>query len=260
MSTPQHVGIIMDGNGRWATRQGKDRSQGHLEGLKAARRVTRAAAETGIRYLTLYVFSTENHGRPVREVEFLMGLIGKHLEAEMEFYHELDLRVVASGDLEALPANVQKSLRRVESATREHGGMTVNLALNHGGRDEIARAVRRWMARRPGEVPNEADLASALDHPEVPDLDLVIRTSGEQRLSNFQLWRAAYAEFSFSETLWPDWTGTDLNEALAEFARRKRNFGKVSQGLRRDLTAAANCSSTGTVSSQLRQASVIDWP
>jgi undecaprenyl diphosphate synthase len=227
MSTPQHVGIIMDGNGRWATRQGKDRSQGHLEGLKAARRVTRAASEAGVRYLTLYVFSTENHGRPAREVDFLMGLIGKHLEAEMEFYHELDLRVVASGDLEGLPTGVQKALRRVESATREHGGMTVNLALNHGGRDEIVRAFSRWINRHPGQAPSEGDLAAHLDHPEVPDLDLVIRTAGEQRLSNFQLWRAAYAEFLFSDSLWPDWTATDLHAALAEFGRRKRNFGKV---------------------------------
>ena len=227
MKHPLHLGIIMDGNGRWATRQGKDRSQGHLEGLKAARRVTRAAAEAGVKFLTLYVFSTENSGRPTREVDFLMGLIGKHLEAEMDFYNELELRVLASGDLEQLPAGVQKSIRRVESATREHSGMTINLALNYGGRDEIVRAFARWQARHPGEVPTEASLASMLDHPEVPDLDLVVRTAGEQRLSNFQLWRAAYAEFVFSSKLWPDWTAADLEAALAEFASRKRNFGKV---------------------------------
>jgi undecaprenyl diphosphate synthase len=227
MSTPQHLGIIMDGNGRWATRQGRDRSQGHLEGLKAARRVTRAAAQAGVRYLTLYVFSTENKGRPAREVEFLMSLIGKHLEAEMDFYRELDLRVLASGDLDALPSGVRKALARVEHATREHAGMTVNLALNHGGRDEVIRAVARWQSLHPGEVPLEDDLATMLDHPEVPDLDLVIRTAGEQRLSNFQLWRAAYAELVFSPVLWPDWNGAELSAALAEYSRRQRNFGRV---------------------------------
>ncbi len=222
-----HVGIIMDGNGRWATRQNKDRSQGHLEGLKAARRVTRAAAEAGLDFLTLYVFSTENNARPTREVEFLMGLIGKHLEAELDFYRELNLRVVASGDLEALPTGVQKALQRVEDLTRHHTGMTVNLALNHGGRNEIVRAMSRWLAAHPGTVPTETDLETCLDHPEVPALDLVIRTAGEQRLSNFQLWRAAYSEFVFSDKLWPDWTAADLAAALGEFGRRKRNFGKV---------------------------------
>jgi undecaprenyl diphosphate synthase len=214
VQTPEHVGIIMDGNGRWAQARGLDRTKGHLEGLKAARRVTQAASDAGVKYLSLYVFSTENWKRSVDEVGFLMGLVTVHLEKEFAFYRQLGLRVVHSGDREELPTEVRRSVDRVMAATAHHTGMTINLVLNHGGRDEIVRAVNRWTQRHSGEAFTAHDLRSHLD---VPDL----------RLSNFLLWQAAYAEFVFSEKLWPDFTEADLDAALAEFAGRGRRFGAV---------------------------------
>jgi undecaprenyl diphosphate synthase len=227
MQLPEHVGIIMDGNGRWASARGLDRTKGHLEGLKAARKVTRAASEAGIRYLSLYVFSTENWKRSKAEVGFLMGLVALHLEKEFDFYRELGLRVVHSGDREALSAEVRRTVDRVVAQTAAHTGMTVNLVLNHGGRDEIVRAVNRWNRTATGKAFGAADLRRNLDVPELPDLDLMIRTGGEFRLSNFLLWQAAYAEFVFSPRLWPDFDEADLRAALKEFAGRGRRFGAI---------------------------------
>lgn len=227
MSTPQHVGIIMDGNGRWAQARGLDRTKGHLEGLKAARRITRAASEQGVKVLSLYVFSTENWKRSTEEVGFLMGLVVAHLEKEFDFYRELGLRVVHSGDQEGLAPEVRKSLNRVMAETARHTGMTINLVFNHGGRDEIVRAVNRWQLTHPKEPLTGAALRTYFDAPELPDLDLMIRTGGEIRLSNFLLWQAAYAEFVFSEKLWPDFSESDLQAAIREFAGRGRRFGAI---------------------------------
>jgi undecaprenyl diphosphate synthase len=227
MQLPEHVGIIMDGNGRWASARGLDRTKGHLEGLKAARKVTRAASEAGVRYLSLYVFSTENWKRSKAEVGFLMGLVALHLEKEFDFYRELGLRVVHSGDREALSAEVRRTVDRVVAQTSAHTGMTVNLVLNHGGRDEIVRAVNRWTRTATGKAFGAADLRRNLDVPELPDLDLMIRTGGEFRLSNFLLWQAAYAEFVFSPRLWPDFDEAALRAALKEFAGRGRRFGAI---------------------------------
>lgn len=227
MQAPEHVGIIMDGNGRWAQARGLDRTKGHLEGLKAARRVTRAASEAGVKHLSLYVFSTENWKRSTEEVGFLMGLVGVHLERELDFYRELGLRVVHSGDRDALAPEVRKPLERVIAATALHKGMTVNLVLNHGGRDEIVRAVNRWTKTAAGREFTPRDLRNHLDVPDLPDLDLMIRTGGEIRLSNFLLWQAAYAEFVFSDKLWPDFDELDLRAALCEFAGRGRRFGAI---------------------------------
>jgi len=236
MVVPHHVGIIMDGNGRWATARGLDRTKGHLEGLKAARRVTQAASEAGVRVLSLYVFSTENWKRSTEEVGFLMGLVALHLEKEFDFYRQLGLRVVHSGDREALSSDVRKTVDRVVAQTAGHGGMTVNLVLNHGGRDEIVRAVNRWAKGATGQAFAASDLRKHLDVPELPDLDLMIRTGGEMRLSNFLLWQAAYAEFIFSPRLWPDFTEADLRAALREYAGRGRRFGAV-PGLRAPSTS-----------------------
>lgn len=225
MVVPKHVGIIMDGNGRWATARGWDRTKGHLEGLKAARRVTKAASDAGVSYLSLYVFSTENWKRSTDEVGFLMGLVALHLEKELDFYRQLGLRVVHSGDREALPDEVRRTLGRVMAQTAHHTGMTVNLVLNHGGRDEIVRAVNRWAQSNPDSPLTAAGLETYLDVPDLPPLDLMVRTGGEIRLSNFLLWQAAYAEFVFTDTLWPDFQEADLNDALGEFARRGRRFG-----------------------------------
>jgi undecaprenyl diphosphate synthase len=227
MVVPEHLGIVMDGNGRWASAQGLDRTKGHVEGLKAARRITRAASEAGVKYLSLYVFSTENWKRSSEEVGFLMGLVTKNLEKEFDFYRELGLRVVHSGDRDALSPEVRRALSRVIAQTAAHTGMTINLVLNHGGRDEIVRAVNRWSKAATGKLFSAGDLRKNFDVPEIPDLDLMIRTGGELRLSNFLLWHAAYAEFVFSPKLWPDFTEDDLKSAFREYASRGRRFGAI---------------------------------
>jgi undecaprenyl diphosphate synthase len=224
---PAHLGIIMDGNGRWAQGRGLGRSEGHKEGLKTAKRITQAASDLGIRYLSLYVFSTENWKRAEQEVSFLMFLLKNHLLKEWDFYRENKIRVVHSGDLAGLPAEVQADLIQVQNDTAGFGGLTVNLAINYGGQDEILRAVRRWQADPlRGELDAES-FQRYLDRPEMPPVDFLVRTAGEVRLSNFLLWESAYAEFHFSETLWPDWTEEDLRLALREFQKRQRKFGGV---------------------------------
>jgi undecaprenyl diphosphate synthase len=219
------VGIIMDGNGRWAQMKGKPRRAGHLEGVKAAKRVVRAASAAGLRFLTLYTFSTENWKRPLAEVTYLMYLIRRHLKSEARFYRENRIRLLHSGSLERLPRGVVKELARVAADTARHQGLTVNLAIDYGGRDEILRAVNRLRAGGWNGPLGEAELRGALDQPAVPDPDLIIRTGDERRLSNFLLWQMAYAELYFSPKMWPDWTGEDLQAALEEFTRRERRFG-----------------------------------
>jgi len=222
---PVHVGVIMDGNGRWAEARGKPRRRGHLEGVKAAKRVVRAASQAGVRFLTLFTFSTENWRRSAAEVSYLMYLIRSHLRKEFEFYRENRIRVVHSGSLERLPRSVVRELATVSANTAAFRGMTLNLAIDYGGRDEILRAVNRLREERfPGEFTAEA-VAGRLDHPEIPDPDLIIRTGDECRLSNFLLWQMAYSELVFSAKLWPDWREEDLEAALAEYCRRERRFG-----------------------------------
>ncbi len=224
---PHHLGIIMDGNGRWAQSRGLGRSEGHKEGLKAAKRVTKAASDAGIRVLSLYVFSTENWKRTEQEVSFLMFLLKNNLLKEWDFYRENGIRVVHSGDIAGLPTDVQDDLNRVVSDTSAFTGLTVNLAVNYGGQDEILRAVRRWEAD-PSRAPLTAGVLDRyLDQP-LPPVDLLIRTAGEQRLSNFLLWQSAYAEFHFSSKFWPDWQAEDLEFALKDFQNRQRRFGGVS--------------------------------
>jgi undecaprenyl diphosphate synthase len=225
---PAHVGIIMDGNGRWAASRGKPRTYGHREGLKAAKRVVKAAAELGLRYLSLYTFSTENWNRARDEVDFLMLLIRTHLRKELAFYRANGIRVIHSGDCSRLPPDVGREVERVAAATESYQGLTVNLAINYGGRDEIVRAVNRWLVSRNGHQGGSlspADLERHLDRPELPPLDLIIRTGGEQRLSNFLLWESAYAELFFSPVRWPDWGGEQLEAAVGDYQQRKRTFG-----------------------------------
>lgn len=222
---PGHIAIIMDGNGRWARKQGKPRSFGHLEGLKTAKRIISLISELQIPYVTLYVFSTENWKRPPKEVSYLMGLITSYIKKEYPFYEEHDLRVTFTGSLDELPEEVRKALKETQKDTSGHGGTTVNLAVNYGGRDELVRAFARMQE---AQIPVSAEAISAhLDHPEIPDPDLVVRSAGEMRISNFLLWEAAYAELHFSDTLWPDWDAKDLHEALDAFANRTRKFGGV---------------------------------
>ena len=229
---PIHIGIIMDGNGRWAKAQGLPRTAGHKEGLTAAKRTVKAAAAVGIKYLTLYTFSTENWRRAEEEVSFLMRLIQQHLRKEYDFYRENKIRVVHSGELTDLPRFVRKEIHSVTQDTKDFQGMVLNLAINYGGRDEICRAANRfinsaWKKNRHGKKPEitEESLRDNLDIPEIPEADLIIRTAGEQRISNFLLWQSAYAELFFSPTLWPDYGEKDLQEAIKSYQERERRFG-----------------------------------
>ena len=215
----------MDGNGRWATARGKARSEGHLEGVKAAKRVVKAAAEEGLSFLSLYTFSTENWTRAEEEVSYLMFLVRSHLRKEYDFYRENRIRIVHSGDRDRLPRDIVSEIEDVTRDTAAFTGLTVNLSINYGGRDEILRAFRRHMERGGKQPLTEESFRMLLDLPELPDPDLIIRTANEQRLSNFLLWESAYAELYFSPKLWPDWGGDDLREALADYAGRTRRFG-----------------------------------
>ncbi len=215
----------MDGNGRWAEARGKPRTEGHLEGVKAAKRVVAAASEAGIRFLSLYTFSTENWTRAQEEVSYLMGLIALYLKKEYDFYRKNRIRIVHSGDLERLPREIAREIDDVTRDTAGFDGLMVNLSINYGGRDEIIRAFRRLLAEHDGEPLTEESFRHYLDQPELPDPDLIIRSANELRLSNFLLWESAYAELYFSPKLWPDWDGADLLAALADYAQRSRRFG-----------------------------------
>ena len=188
---PRHVGVIMDGNGRWATARGKPRSEGHLEGVKAAKRVVSAAAEAGLRFLSLYTFSTENWARAAEEVSYLMFLLRSYLRKEYDFYRRNGIRIVHSGNTDQLPKDIVQEIRDVARDTAGFSGLTVNLSINYGGRDEILRAFRRFVERGSGGPLTEESFRRYLDQPDLPDPDLIIRTANEQRLSNFLLWESA---------------------------------------------------------------------
>jgi len=222
---PTHLGIIMDGNGRWAEKRKQKRSQGHREGLKSAKTLVKEASRLGIPFLSLYVFSTENWKRTEEEISYLMFLIKQYLKKEYQFYLENQIKVVHSGNLEALPIEVRKDIEEITRETASFSGTTVNLLINYGGRDEIIRAVKRQIASGNISSIDEKSLQENLDHPEIPPLDLVIRTAGEQRLSNFMIWQAAYAEYYYTDTLWPDFNEIELSKALDYYKQRDRKFG-----------------------------------
>nr|MDE5899322.1 di-trans,poly-cis-decaprenylcistransferase [Treponemataceae bacterium] len=223
-----HVALIMDGNGRWAQQRRLPRTSGHKAGLSAAKAVVRAAAELGIQYVTLYTFSTENWKRTQEEVGYLMGLIRFHLRAEFEFYKQNGIRVRHSGNLAALPDDVRTEITAAAKETAQFSGLTVVLAINYGGRDEIVRGVRTLLSKSGGAgAVDERTLAEAFDIPELPDVDLLIRTGGELRLSNFLLWHAAYAELLFTDTLWPDYGKDEFYRDIEQFQMRTRRFGAV---------------------------------
>ena len=229
---PRHVAIIMDGNGRWAGLRGLPRVAGHREGVKAARAAVRTAGRLGIEYLTLYAFSSENWTRPAGEVDFLMRLLESSVEAELPGLLEHNVRLRTLGDGTSLAEGVRRSVERAVRATEGNTGLTLLIALNYGGRQELVRAVRGVAARvaRGELVPEaigEAEIAAALDTAGVPDPDLLIRTSGECRLSNFLLWQVAYTELVVLPVLWPDFAAGDLFRAIAEYQRRSRRFGGV---------------------------------
>jgi len=223
---PLHVAITMDGNGRWAQERKLPRTSGHDEGLRTAKRIVKAASDLGIKYLTLYVFSTENWKRAEQEVGFLMNLIHTHLCGELAFYKENGIKVRHIGNFEALPASIQKDIKQAMEDTKDFSGMTVNLAINYGGRDEIVRGVKKIIENNISSQQLDEKLFSHyLDMPECPDVDLLIRTGGEQRLSNYLLWHVAYAEQIYTDTLWPDYSNDEFYSHIEAFQHRNRRFG-----------------------------------
>ncbi|MDR0464939.1 MAG: di-trans,poly-cis-decaprenylcistransferase [Treponema sp.] len=223
---PAHVGIIMDGNGRWAQKRGLVRTQGHLEGLKTAKKIVKAASDLGIKYLTLYAFSTENWKRASDEVGFIMDLVKQYLRAEFDFSKKNKIRTRFAGDFQGLPSDIQKEISVSIRDTADFEGMQVVLAINYGGRDEIIRAFRKYAAETTDEI-NEKVFHKYLDNPDIPDPDLIIRSAGEYRTSNFLLWESAYSEFYISDKLWPDWEKGDLENAVADFQKRDRRYGGI---------------------------------
>jgi undecaprenyl diphosphate synthase len=219
---PRHVAIIMDGNGRWAKARGLPRAAGHKAGAEAARVVLRAAGEAGVACLTLYAFSSENWRRPAQEISDLTGLLRFYLQRELDSLHREGIRLVILGDHNAFESDVAKMVDKAVAKTAGNTRMTLAIALNYGARAELVRAAKR--AAETGEI-DEAAIEAGLDTAGLPPLDLVIRTSGEHRLSNFLLWQAAYAELLFVDTLWPDFDGDALRAAFADYARRDRRYG-----------------------------------
>lgn len=229
---PRHVGIIMDGNGRWAKKRGLPRIAGHREGAKTVRMAVKTSAELGIEVLTIYAFSTENWQRPQDEVSFLMKLLAEYLVNELEELNDKGVRIKAIGDRTKLPVNVLQVLENAENNTRNNPALQLNLALSYGGRDEIIRAVKNLTQEVKRGTINPDDistsmLSSLLDTAHQPDPDLIIRTSGEMRLSNFLLWQGAYSELWFTNTLWPDFTKEEYLKALMDYSNRQRRFGKA---------------------------------
>lgn len=229
---PQHIAVIMDGNGRWATRQGEERIYGHRNAVQAVRNVTEGCAEIGVKFLTLYAFSTENWGRPQAEVDGLMELFVHTIGQEIDTLQENNIRLSAIGNIVGLPSACQQELAAAMAATAGNSGLTLVLALNYSGRWELAEAARRLaeMVRRdqidPEDI-SEADVAAQLQTAHMPDPELMIRTSGEMRISNYLLWQLAYSELYITETLWPDFQKETLWAAIASYQRRERRFGKV---------------------------------
>jgi undecaprenyl diphosphate synthase len=230
---PRHVAVIMDGNGRWAERRGLARSEGHRAGVEAVRAVTRAAREIGIPWLTLYAFSSENWNRPKAEVEALMRLPEEYFASELEEAIANGVRIRCLGRRDRLPPSVRRSVEDAVRRTVQGTRMQLVFALSYGGRGEIVDAARRLLREHElravdPDALDEKSFAAHLDDPELPDVDLLIRTGGEQRISNFLLWQAAYAELHFSERLWPDFGRAELEEALRVFQARERRFGMTS--------------------------------
>ncbi len=222
---PKHIAIIMDGNGRWAKERGLQRTAGHEEGAKVVREITTHCAKIGVKYLTLYAFSTENWSRPKLEVEFLMKLLEKYLKNELPIYLENNVKFEAIGDITKFSKSLQKRIEEVESKTENCTGLTQVLALNYGSRDEITRAVKKVVAKNL-EITEES-INNNLDTANIPDVDLLIRTSGEVRISNYLLWQSAYAEMFFTQTYWPEFNSSELDDIISDFHKRERRFGGI---------------------------------
>lgn len=221
---PQHIGFIMDGNGRWAKKRFLPRTAGHLAGLKALKKVILGCISEGVRYVTLYCFSTENWKRPKDEVDYLMGLFSEKIMGELPFYNKNGIRLLTLGDTSVLPADAAESLEQAVRETEHNSTIVCQLALNYGGQDEICKAVNRAIREGVEEI-TPSVIRAHFDNPWVPPVDLIARSAGEKRLSNFLLFDSAYAEFVFCDKLWPDWCEDDVVSIISEYNSRVRKFG-----------------------------------
>jgi undecaprenyl diphosphate synthase len=229
---PKHVAIIMDGNGRWATRRFLPRVAGHAKGVEAVRTIVEACVERGIEYLTLFAFSSENWRRPAEEVSLLMRLFVTALEREVAKMHANDIRLKVVGDLSRFDAKLRQLIANAERRTANNSRLTVTICANYGGRWDIMQAVNKMTAANPGVTDfSEEQLSEHLAMAYAPEPDLFIRTGGEERISNFLLWQLAYTEFYFTETYWPDFDGAALDDAVASYQQRERRFGRTSAQL-----------------------------
>jgi undecaprenyl diphosphate synthase len=234
---PKHIAIIMDGNGRWAKKQGMARTFGHENGAKAVRQVVEGCAEIGIENLTLYAFSTENWNRPKLEVQTLMRLLISSLKKEIATLHDNNIKLCTIGNLDTLPKKVLKELNEVKEKTKHNTRMTLTIALSYGSREELVNTLKEISIKVKNNIisPEKIDESIINEHlytQNLPDVDLLIRTSGEQRISNFLLWQIAYAELYFTSTLWPDFNKEDLYHAIIDYQKRERRFGKTSEQIR----------------------------
>lgn len=228
----EHIAIIMDGNGRWAKKQGLPRSMGHKKGAEIVKEIAKAANEKGVKFLTLYAFSTENWGRPKDEVDTLMSLLRQYLKTDLTELKKNNIRIRFIGERNMLDADIVQNMHRLERETQDNTGMCLCLAISYGARQEILQAAQKLAALVKNGDLSESDVdiqnfSAMLYTHEMPDPDIVIRTSGEQRISNFLLWQAAYAEFFFTKTLWPDFSAQELDDIIEQFKSRERRYGKI---------------------------------
>lgn len=234
MNMPRHVAIILDGNGRWAKAKGMPRNYGHAQGSKNVERICEEAWRMGIKYLTVYAFSTENWNRPKDEVDALMKLLRNYMKTCLKTAAKNDMKIRVIGDIEPLDDDIKSRIRELEAATTDNGGLNFTIALNYGSRDELTRAAQKMAkdcaeGKIKAEEIDESVFETYLDTHGIPDPDMMIRTSGEQRLSNYLLWQLAYSEFYFTDVPWPDFTKEELVKAIEEYNHRHRRFGKVEE-------------------------------
>ena len=234
MNVPQHIAIILDGNGRWAKAKGMPRNYGHAQGSKNVEKICEEAWRMGIKYLTVYAFSTENWSRPENEVAALMKLLRNYMKTCLKTAAKNDMKIRVIGDIEPLDDDIKSRIRGLEAATTDNGGLNFTIALNYGSRDELTRAAQKMAkdcaeGKIKAEEIDESVFETYLDTHGIPDPDMMIRTSGEQRLSNYLLWQLAYSEFYFTDVPWPDFTKEELVKAIEEYNHRHRRFGKVEE-------------------------------
>ena len=234
MNVPQHIAIILDGNGRWAKAKGMPRNYGHAQGSKNVEKICEEAWRMGIKYLTVYAFSTENWSRPENEVAALMKLLRNYMKTCLKTAAKNDMKIRVIGDIEPLDDDIKSRIRELEAATTDNGGLNFTIALNYGSRDELTRAAQKMAkdcaeGKIKAEEIDESVFETYLDTHGIPDTDMMIRTSGEQRLSNYLLWQLAYSEFYFTDVPWPDFTKEELVKAIEEYNHRHRRFGKVEE-------------------------------